>query len=187
MTRVRSRYGWRWCATRTVTLKTLTLNPNSMMQADSSATLSEPMVSSTQGLTHPLPPLPFPLVCLNISSCGQRLTYGLEIRDLGRPVFGPFSVPGSREGPFSVPGSREDPFSVPGSREARLWPTNSRGSGEDRFVPGDPEKTPGTTGGSRDDLPPLTKARHLFDCGRLVRCFIGSLEVFFLVKSSSAH
>ena len=28
--------------------KTLTLNPNSMMQADSSATLSEPVVASTQ-------------------------------------------------------------------------------------------------------------------------------------------
>ena len=28
--------------------KTLTLNPNSMMQADSSATLSEPVISGTQ-------------------------------------------------------------------------------------------------------------------------------------------
>ena len=48
MTRVRSRYGWRWRATRNCNPKSRTLNPSSMMQADSSATLSKPVVSSTR-------------------------------------------------------------------------------------------------------------------------------------------
>ena len=39
-------------------------------------------------------------------------------------------------------GSREDVFSGRGSKEGRQGPTNSRGSGEDPNVDGDPEKTP---------------------------------------------
>ena len=39
-------------------------------------------------------------------------------------------------------GSREDVFSGRGSKEGRQGPTNSRGSGEDPNVHGDPEKTP---------------------------------------------
>ena len=51
MTRVRSRCRWRWRATRKCALrnpKSLTLNTNSMMRADSSKNLTETVASSTQ-------------------------------------------------------------------------------------------------------------------------------------------
>ena len=57
----------------------------------------------------------------NLSSCCQGLMYSLEIRDLGRAVFG-----------TGIPG--RPPFQM-GILEGRLWPTNSRGSDEDLFVP----------------------------------------------------
>jgi hypothetical protein len=95
------------------------------------------LVLNTQGLTHPLPPLPLPLVCLNLTSCGQRLMYGLEIREPERAVFGT--------------GIQRRRLFGNGIQGRPTLDTNSRGSREDRFVPGDPEKTP-KPGGSRDDL-----------------------------------
>ena len=57
---------------------------------------------------------------------------------------------GSREDDFSGRGSREDVFSGRGSQEGRQGPTNSRGSGEDPNVDGDPEKTPKKWGPRED-------------------------------------